>query len=93
MRRSRDQFFRGAIGLGHQIHIALIFGGDAALEVAADQGARLERDRNRTRDDLHFFGDPVVDRNCAHWLSSESEPASLRGLRRPSRPCSVIVLI
>ena len=36
-----DEFFRCPIGFGHQVHIALIFRDDAALEVATQEFAGL----------------------------------------------------
>ncbi len=37
-----DKFFRGPIGFGHQIYVAFIFRGDAALEVATEEFAGLQ---------------------------------------------------
>ena len=39
-----DEFFRSPIGFGHQVYVALIFGGHAAIEVTAKQFAGLQRD-------------------------------------------------
>ena len=36
-----DEFFRCPIGFGHQVHIAFVFRGDAALEVATQEFAGL----------------------------------------------------
>ena len=37
-----DEFFRCPIGFGHQVYIAFIFRGHAAIEIAAKQFARLQ---------------------------------------------------
>ena len=39
-----DEFFRSPIGFGHQVYIAFIFRGHAAIEVAAKQFAGLQCD-------------------------------------------------
>ena len=40
-----NQFFGGAIGLGHQVDVALVLDGDAPREVAHQKRAGFARDR------------------------------------------------
>ena len=42
-----DQLFAGAVGLGHQVEIALELEGDAALEIVGQQRAGFARDLHR----------------------------------------------
>ena len=51
-----DQLFAGAIGLGHQVEIALQLEGDAALEIVGQQGARLARDLHCCLQVRHALG-------------------------------------
>ena len=51
-----DQLFAGAVGLGHQVEIALEFEGDAALEVVGQQRAGFARDLHGCLQIRHALG-------------------------------------
>ena len=91
----RDQLFRCAIRLSHQIDIAFVFGRDATLEIPPRQCAGFQCNPRRAPGQLQVLRNPAVQCRLTHWPSSPARSAvgSLRFPRRPSRPCSVIVRI
>src|SRR6185312_7754343 len=85
-----DQLFGGAVGFSDEVNVALVFGNNAALEEAAQQGSGFECDFRACHCPVQTGWNAL-----AHCPSSAggTGASARRGRRRWSRPCSVMVRI
>jgi hypothetical protein len=84
-----DEFFRCSIGFGHQVYIAFIFGGHAAIEVAAKKLAGFQGNRSGSGGKTQI----QLLRKVAQRGLLSTRPLLLRVFPSSRRPHSLIVRI
>ena len=84
-----DEFLRCPIGFGHQVYIAFILGGHAAIEVAAKKLAGLQGNHSCSGGKTQI----QLLRKIAQRALLSTRPLLVRALSSSRRPHSLIVLI